>query len=276
MAEFIWPLTLSCINYDFCWNLIGLCKHKHRPEFTLHCFSRSGGHLDFEIWWYFCILWPRATRVLGSVTTELHARKLNFWFLFQLMSNSLRKDRFTPNGLGVAPPRHHHRSHHRRIFHHLPVHLIIPNTDSGSSRSHQDWSAAFTDSNVLNPKIQTLSSFCYSCSSKMSRATCNKPRINLDMASNRAILAISKQDRAPVRVLSHHIIFPASHCQWRGSKRSKTKKQTPLKKTKKPNLCQLFSDVIGWICFFVSCVDDVDLDPVQLLLVGPWRIPGFP
>lgn len=56
------------------------------------------------------------------------------------------------------------------------------------------------------------------------------------MASNRAILAISKQDGAPVRVFSHHIIFPASHCQWRGSKRSKTKKQTPPKKTKTPKL----------------------------------------
>lgn len=199
-----------------------------------------------------------------------------FWFPFQLVSNGFRKDRFTPNVLGVAPPRQHHRSHHCRIFHHLPVQIIIPNTDSGSSQSHQDWSAASTDSNVLNLKIPTLSSFCCPSSSKMSRATCKKPRINLDMASNRAILAISKQDGAPVRVFSHHIIFPASHCQWRGSKRSKTKKQTPPKKTKTPNLCQLFSDVIGWICFFVSCVDDVDLDPVQLFLVGPWRISGFP
>lgn len=84
------------------------------------------------------------------------------------------------------------------------------------------------------------------------------------------ISAINKEDVAPVQVFSSHIIFPASHeISGEDQRGQREKNQTAQKKTKTPNLCQLFSDVIGWICFFVLRVDDVHLDPVQLFLVGP-------
>lgn len=59
----------------------------------------------------------------------------------------------------------------------------------------------------------------------------NKPSTN--MMGNRVILAFSKQDKAHVQVFSYHIIFPASHCRRRGSKRSKREKKNNITKENK-------------------------------------------
>lgn len=70
---------------------------------------------------------------------------------------------------------------------------------------------------------------------------------------------MSREDAAPVQVFSSHIVFPASHCQPRGSKRSERKKANSTKENKDTKLMpiifrcywlDLFLCLARWWCGF--------------------------
>lgn len=72
-------------------------------------------------------------------------------------------------------------------------------------------------------------------------------------------LAINNEEAAPVQVFSSHIIFPASHCQQRGSQRSERKKANSTKENKDAKLMpiifrcywlDLFLCLTRWWCGF--------------------------